>query len=273
MNLEPKFYVYEHIRPDTGAVFYVGKGCGKRAINFNSRGNWWKNVRNKAGGVEVRYPVKSVDEELAFLAEMEYIDVLRRRGVDLINQCDGGTGKTGWVPSEETRRKIGETNRYTPKATGERHGMYGKKHTLESLAKMSEARKGLIAGEQHPMYGKRHSEETKAKVSKSRKGKLVGVDNPFYGKTHAPEVLEKIRAARIGKKATEETKQKIKAAHLKLAPNSKLSKPVFCITNGITYYSLNEAARQLNLHREAIGLVCRGKLRKTGGYQFKWSEA
>lgn len=27
---ENRFYVYEHLRSDTGAVFYVGKGTGKR---------------------------------------------------------------------------------------------------------------------------------------------------------------------------------------------------------------------------------------------------
>ena len=30
------FYVYMHCRPD-GSVFYVGKGCGKRARDFASR--------------------------------------------------------------------------------------------------------------------------------------------------------------------------------------------------------------------------------------------
>ena len=31
MSSEKIFYVYEHIRPDTGEVFYVGKGLRKRA--------------------------------------------------------------------------------------------------------------------------------------------------------------------------------------------------------------------------------------------------
>ena len=272
MNLEPKFYVYEHIRLDTGAVFYVGKGCKNRAINFNARSKRWKQVKNESGSIKVSYPVKDVDEELSFLAEMEYIDVLRRRGVVLINEINGGTGTTGRIVSEETKRKIGEANKHTPKASGEQHGMYGKKHTLESLAKMRESQKSREWGENHPFYGKHHSDETKAKISQSRKGKMSGQSNPFYGKTHTPETSEKIRLSNLGRKATEEAKTKMRETHLKLAPNSKLSKPVFCITNGITYYSLNEAARQLSLHRESIGLVCRGKLRKTGGYQFKWSK-
>lgn len=272
MNTEQKFYVYEHIRPDTGMVFYVGKGCGDRAINFNARSKKWKAVRKEAGGVEVRYPVSLVNEELSLFAEMEYIDVLRRRGVALINQSDGGTGTTGRIVSEETKRKIGEANKNKPKARGEQHGMYGRKHTLKAIAKMKESQSKREWGEKHPFYGKTHSEEAKAKISENRKGKLVGAKNPFYGKTHTPEVLEKIRAAHIGRKATEEVKAKMRQSHLKLAPESKLSKPVLCLTNGVEYYGLNEASKQLNLHRQCIRMVCNGKLKQTGGYKFEWSK-
>jgi hypothetical protein len=271
MNLEPKFYVYEHIRPDTGAVFYVGKGCDERAKNFASRSKKWKSIKQEAGGVEIRYPVVKADEELSFLAEMEYIDALRRRGVALINESNGGTGTTGWIPSEETRRKIGAANKHTPKATGKQHGMYGKKHTPESLAKISESRKGKMVGAQHPMFGKHHTEEIRRKISENCKGKQVGENNPFYGKTHTSEVLEKMRAAHLGRKASVETKTKMRDTHLQLAPESKLSKPVLCLTNGIEYYGLNEASKQLNLHRQSIRQVCNGTLKKTGGYKFQWS--
>ena len=217
MNTEQKFYIYEHVRPDTGAVFYTGKGHSERAKNFNARSKKWKQVRQEAGGVEVRYAAVKMDEELSFLAEMEYIDVLRRRGVALINESNGGTGNTGWIPSEETKRKIGESNKNKPHLSGKQHPMYGKKHTPESLAKIKEFQSKREWGEKHPFYGKTHSEEAKAKISENRKGKMVGAENPFYGKTHTPEVIEKMRAAHIGRKASVETKIKMRDAHLKLA--------------------------------------------------------
>jgi hypothetical protein len=272
MNTEPKFYVYEHIRPDTGAVFYVGKGSGTRAINFNARGTWWKNIYKKVGSVEVRYPVKNVDEELSFLSEIEYIDVLRRRGVSLINHCIGGEGRTGWVPSEETRKKIGLANKYTPKARGENHGMYGKKHSPESLEKMSVAQKGRQSGEKHPFYGKSHTAETKIKISKSRKGKNVGKDNPFYGKRHPEELMLKIANSLCGRKDTPEQRAKKKSLALILAPKQPSVKPVFCVTNGVRYYGINDAAKKLNLHRQTIRMVCNGTLKQTGGYKFIWSD-
>jgi hypothetical protein len=266
------FYVYEHIRPDTGAVFYVGNGRGGRAKNFNARGKWWKNVKNKAGGVEVRYLVKNVDEELALFAEFEYIDVLRRRNVPIINICNGGEGSPGWVPSEETKQKISSANKGKAGLKGALHGMYGKTHSLESIAKMSKARKGVFAGVNHPMYGKHHTDEAKAKVSAAKKGTQVGVDNPFYGKTHTEEVRRRISEAQCGRKHSAETRAKQKAFALASAPLKQSVRPVFCVTNGQRYYGLGDAARQLGLHHRCIRMVCNGKLKQTGGYVFDWSQ-
>jgi hypothetical protein len=265
------FYVYEHRRKDTGAVFYVGKGCKQRAKSFLNRGRYWSNVAKAAGGVEITYPVFGVDEEMALLAEMELIDAYRRRGIRITNITDGGEGTSGWVPSEETRRKIGEANKGRPKLRGEQHGMYGKKHSEESLAKMRESQSSRKWGEKHPFYGKRHTDAAKAKVSLARKGKCVGSENPFYGKTHTPEVADRIRASQLGRKASDETKKKMSQSALNMAHKQKLVRPVLCLTNGQTYYGLNEASRQLDLHRQCIRMVCNGKLKQTGGYIFEWS--
>lgn len=269
--MKQDFYVYEHHRKDTGAVFYVGKGRKCRASNKSNRGKYWSNVCKGAGGFTISYPVNGVDEELAFLAEIELIDAYRKRGVRIVNVSDGGEGTTGWVPTEETKRKIGEANKHTPKASGERHGMYGKKHSEESLTKMRESQSAREWGEKHPFYGKQHTDETKAKVSAAKKGKCAGMENPFYGKTHTAESLAKMAEAHLGKKVSDETRAKQKASALASAPNKKSTRSVVCITNGQTYYGLNEASRQLDLHRQCIRMVCNGKLKQTGGYIFEWS--
>ena len=270
MNLE-RFYVYEHIRNDTGAVFYVGKGCGRRSVHDHNRGIYWDRIVKKAQGFSVRYPVQNVDEELSLLAEMELIDKYRKTGVRLVNVSDGGDGITGYHHTDETKLKIGKANATTPKAKGEQHGMFGKKHTEESLAKMSASQSAREWGENHHFYGKHHSEETRAKISQGVAGKLQGEKNGFFGKKHSDETKAKISKAGIGRTASAETKAKLSAFHLANAPKHKLSKPVVCLTNGKTYYGLNEAARQLNLQRRCIQMVCNGKLKKTGGYQFQWS--
>lgn len=268
------FYVYEHRRKDSGMVFYVGKGCGQRAKNLHNRGRYWNNVAKAAGGVEITYPVSGVDEEMALLAEMELIDAYRRRGIRITNITDGGEGTTGWVPSEETKRKIGGANKHTPKACGEQHGMYGKKHSTESLEKMRISQKAVArSGENHHMYGKQHTQEALTKISLARKGKCVGFENPFFGKTHTAEARRLMSKAASGRKVSDETRAKQKASALSTAHLKQAVLPVFCTTNGQMYYGLNEAARQLGLHRQCIRMVCNGKLKQTGGYVFEWSQA
>jgi hypothetical protein len=74
--------------------------------------------------------------------------------------------KNGWKRRNKSDCKIGEKN-----------PMFGKKHSEESIRKMSEVHKGI-----------KLSEETKKKISEAMKGKK----NPFYGKKHTKETLEKL---------------------------------------------------------------------------------
>ena len=78
-----------------------------------------------------------------------------------------------------------------------------------------------MRGSKNHFYGKKHSIDTIEKIRSKKIGKMTGKDNPFYGKTHSSEALEKIRKANIGRPAafkgkhlSEETKQKLRLAHL-----------------------------------------------------------
>lgn len=94
---------------------------------------------------------------------------------------------------------------------GKDNPMYGKHHTPETRAKMSESR----SGENHPLYGTHHTEETKAKISKAHKGKVIteehraklsealknsnhplhgvtGKDHPMYGTHRSAETIAKM---------------------------------------------------------------------------------
>jgi hypothetical protein len=39
-----EFYVYHHKNPKTGEIFYVGKGCKRRAWDKRKRSDRWKTV-------------------------------------------------------------------------------------------------------------------------------------------------------------------------------------------------------------------------------------
>lgn len=73
------------------------------------------------------------------------------------------------------------------------------------------------APENHPRYGKAHTDEARAKISENRKGKNAGADHYKFGQHLSDEVKAKISAAQLGKpKAprvlTEEGRRKIQEA-------------------------------------------------------------
>ncbi len=109
------FYVYEHIRPDTGAIFYVGKGSGYRNKSTCDRNRHWKFIVNKAGGFSSKILFYNESEELVLLAEEERIDQLKRLGVKLCNMTKGGEGISGFSHSPETKLKLKEIALKRPK--------------------------------------------------------------------------------------------------------------------------------------------------------------
>lgn len=148
--VDTRFYVYEHTRRDTGQVFYVGKGSGKRAncASRHHRSEFWQRVASKAHGFDVRLVVVGIDEELAFLAERERIDQLRRLGLQLTNLTDGGDGTSGWLKSPEWRAKVGAAHR-------------GKVVSPEVRAKISAAVRAS---------GYVHSPDARARISAGNRG-------------------------------------------------------------------------------------------------------
>ena len=90
--------------------------------------------------------------------------------------------------------------------------------------------------------GKHPSEETKRKLSEAKKGE----NNPLYGKHHS-----------------EEHKRKLSLV-------CKEKKKVLCIETGVVYESVTEAAKLTNSHYTNIVSVCRGRLKKTNGYHWRY---
>lgn len=95
------FYVYVHMRAETGEPFYVGKGIKARGWVYQRRGVFWDNVAKK-NGVSIRIEEANLTKDQAFSKEMEVIARLRAMGCRLVNQTNGGDGPNGGVSS---RRK------------------------------------------------------------------------------------------------------------------------------------------------------------------------
>lgn len=102
-----KFYVYLHIKLDTGEPFYVGKGSGTRAYSKRNRSIWWKRILNKHG-FDVILLEEDLTEDQAFDREIYWIKRIGRKDLkqgSLVNMTDGGEGKSGHIISDETKEK------------------------------------------------------------------------------------------------------------------------------------------------------------------------
>ena len=113
----------------------------------------------------------------------------------LHNRTDGGEGSSGWVPSEETRRKISEASK------GNTY-MLGKTLSEETKRKISETKKGKTHTEKKKKKqsevkkGKTFSEEHRRNLSEAQKGEK----NHFYDRTHSEETKRKISELTKGRK-------------------------------------------------------------------------
>ena len=125
--------------------------------------------------------VWSVEDENTLNAlEVQYIRQLQPR----FNFTEGGDGMSGFKHSEETRKKMSESQK------GENNPMYGKTHSEETRKKISES-----------MKEKTHSEETRKKISENNA-------RYWQGKTHSEETRKKMSEAQNTTGFYRVTKQK-----------------------------------------------------------------
>ena len=127
-----EYYTYAYLREDR-TPYYIGKGQGNRAYRRNK-----KCIKPPKDKSRIIYLKQNLTEEEAFKHEIYMIDVLGRKdnGTGILhNRTDGGEGTSGFIHSEESKRKIGEGRK------GENNPNYGRTVSEETKRKISEAKK------------------------------------------------------------------------------------------------------------------------------------
>lgn len=137
------FCAYIHAKP-TGEIFYVGKGTHARAHNLNPRhrNKWHGRIVNKHGSKTISIgTIDCSSEETAFSLEIGLIKCLRRMGVQLVNQTDGGQGQSGRLQSVAERQKKADKLRGIPRPLHVRTAISeankGKTPSIETRSKLS----------------------------------------------------------------------------------------------------------------------------------------
>ena len=147
------YYVYLHIRADQNprdpsSVFYVGKGCRRRAWTTSNRNPHWRNVVAKRGFL-VRIIEHGIPEPQAYELEEFIVSELRHSGIRLTNQTAGGDGTPGLSLEAAERKRIGISR-----------AKLGKPISQALRDAISRAHKGRIFSEDH-----------RKKISDSSKGR------------------------------------------------------------------------------------------------------
>lgn len=273
------FYVYMHSRLKSGEPFYVGKGRGARAYADRSRSPYWKNITAKDGGFYANIIVGGLDEELAFLVEMEAIDRYRRLGVKLSNLTNGGEGISGYrFPngahnkgkpcSDEIKIRISKTLKEKgclPPVGWNKGKLTARdirdKMTASQLARWAEIkRRGGVsvsddtrAKQRAAKLGRALPEETKRRLSEALKAnKYIRSHPDMTGYKHSPETRAKMSASKRGKKA-------------------RNRKAVGCVDTGEVFESAAAAAKRFGRNGHTlIAACCRGLVSKAYGHQFQY---
>jgi hypothetical protein len=213
-----KFYVYLYRDPRAGKAdcpIYVGKGSVRmsspQSIHRALR-HWRSDTHNallsrilsKIRSCELEPKIEIVGrfslEVDAFGLERELIHKYGRRDLKrgpLCNMTDGGEGASGYLYSDQQKQD-------------RRVRRIGKKHSVETLRRMSES-----------LRGKKPSELTREKLSAANKGRPLSDDHKAKLRAKAllrppvtAEVREKLRRAALGVPKSAETLEKIRVANL-----------------------------------------------------------
>ena len=130
-----------------------------------------------------------------------------------------------------------------------------------------------LQGENHPNWGKSLSEETRKKISEALKGKFVGENNPNYG-SHK---LKGENNPMYGKQHSEEARKKMSENHADYSggkhPHSKKIIQYDKQWNLIKIWDcIMDVERELKINHSDISRCCRGKLKTTGGFIWRYVE-
>jgi hypothetical protein len=143
------FYVYCLVDPNTNNPFYVGKGklyrfsshvreslLGK--IPHNNRNLYYKILKTLRSCNYIKVVVLENDliELDSIQIEKSYIKIFGRRDIKtgiLTNMTDGGEGMSGRIITDVYREKMSKS------CTGNKNGMYGKTHHVDSKLLISES--------------------------------------------------------------------------------------------------------------------------------------
>ena len=162
-------------------------------------------IINKYGvkNIKVRILKNNLSELEAFDHEKEVVKCLKSFEYKLVNMTEGGEGCSGIIYSEESKKKMSQSQKTRTR-------------TPEEIVRWASNRRGVPLSEEHKAKLKKpKSEAHKLKLSqsnkKAREGKILA--SPCKGAVLSEETKAKIREKRAVQVITDATKRKMSESH------------------------------------------------------------
>lgn len=203
------YYVYTHTRPDTGNIFYVGKGSKDRAFSTYDRNLHWRNTVKKNSGIfEVNIINWFNDEGDAYASEIWQIAQLKPLGF-LVNETPGGDappvlrGDKSPMrrPEVKAKHRMLQKGCIRSKGFGERvsNGRKGKALGDRNSMRKPE-QKDIFSGLKNSMakyeYREKHYSQNQTKGRNNGMFGRSGDKNPMFGKPSAMRGKKNLGIAR-----------------------------------------------------------------------------
>lgn len=230
------FYVYEWYIKDTGEIFYVGKGCGKRYKVAYQRNQLFTNTIQQYD-CESRIIKYFNNEKDAFQYEDERINQLKKQGLCKCNIHSGGAGGSSEYWTDQLRQE----------------------YSINNPMKDPEQRKRMA--EQNPMKNK----QTVQKVVEKKSKKII-INNIQYPSIKAVKEHYNVSYDVVIKWCkngiTSFGEQCRYADPTQATINKKQNhnvKPI--IVDGVRYNSCKEASEKLKIGKSTLYSYLRGEVK------------
>jgi hypothetical protein len=220
------------MRLDTGEIFYIGKGSGRRAWSKADRNKYWKNIAKDGYIVEILF--KELLESDAFKKEKELIPFYKNIGMCAANITNGGEGTSGYKYVGLLLEKQREQVRYHMKRPDVRLKMsILKKEYLSKPENIEKIR------------------QAKLKSIKEDPGQVLRQKQTLLDYYKKPENRMKSSLEKGGKEF------------------QVFNKDGLCVWQG---FNQDICAETLKIHQPNLNKCLRGHRKSTGGYTFKYTE-
>lgn len=261
-----EFYVYAHFRATDGALFYIGKGSGRRAWSRSSRNRHWKFIVAKHER-RVRLVATKLTEVEAFRVEALFIAARKDR---LATYTAGGAGIAGYRHTDRAKAAMSEKRMGRAMSEAARAAM---SETIRSRPDLIAMRSLFFSSDKNPAKKPENRLASRARMKAANPMKNAETRDKMMaskrGQAPSMEARAKISAALKGRKRGP---MPVKVAAVLAEVREARKRPVVTAC-GLWFGSTADAARATGARQGNIVNNCAGRAKSAGGLQWRYENA